>query len=346
MSEWVLIIDDDASALRAASHILVSAGMRASAIKSGEEALARLKSGAIACDLILLDIHMPGMDGFEILRHLKADPALAPIPVMFLTADDDSAQETKGLEAGAVDFIKKPFVPSVLVTRSRRTIEYTRLRNDLEAQVRQKSAAVVEQQERLARMSLQVVLALSGAVDAKDAYTKSHSRRVAEYARTIALRYGYDEKRAQRIYTIGLLHDIGKIGVPSAIINKPGRLTDEEYEIIKTHTTIGDQILKNMPDFPEFAIGARWHHERFDGHGYPDGLAGTDIPEEARIIAVADAYDAMSSRRSYRDALPQDVVRAEIVRCSGTQFDPTFAEIWLSVIDEDGDYRLSQRDDA
>ena len=220
--------------------------------------------------------------------------------------------------------------------------ELARLRRELENEVRKKTAELIEQREKLRRLNIQIVMTLAGAVDAKDKYTSGHAFRVAEYSREIARRFGYDEERAQGIYMIGLLHDIGKIGIPDAIINKPTELSDEEYELTKHHPEMGWQILQNIPEFPELAIGARWHHERFDGKGYPDGIAGEDIPEEARIIAVADSYDTMSSRRSYRDVMEQAVVREEIRNGSGTQFDPRFAKIMLEMIDEDKDYKMRQ----
>ncbi len=150
-------------------------------------------------------------------------------------------------------------------------------------------------------------------------------------------------KEQSDIFIIGLLHDVGKIGVPDSVINKPGALSDEEFEYIKRHPVIGSQILKNINEMPKLSIGARWHHERYDGSGYPDGLAGEEIPEEARIIAVADAYDAMSSNRSYRNSMPQEKIRSEIERGSGTQFDPRFAEIMLKMIDEDKSYTMRER---
>ena len=140
-----------------------------------------------------------------------------------------------------------------------------------------------------------------------------------------------------------MLHDIGKIGISNEIINKTGKLTDEEYEIIKTHPSIGGDILSNISEIPNIAIGARWHHERYDGKGYPDGLKGKDIPELARIIGVADAYDAMTSKRSYRDVLSQEIVRLEIEKGKGTQFDPVFAEIMLEMIDEDKNYDMHEK---
>ena len=145
------------------------------------------------------------------------------------------------------------------------------------------------------------------------------------------------------IYMMGLLHDVGKIGIPDAVINKPARLTDEEFEIIKNHPVMGARILKNIREMPKLATGARWHHERYAGGGYPDGLSGEDIPEEARIIAVADAYDAMTSRRSYRDVMSQEHVRGEIEKGRGTQFDPRFADIMLAMIDEDTEYNMREK---
>ena len=190
---------------------------------------------------------------------------------------------------------------------------------------------------------IHVVASLADAIDAKDAYTNGHSRRVAEYSREIARRFGYDENAQSKVYMMGLLHDVGKIGVPDAVINKTGKLTDEEFEMIKAHPGIGSRILENIREMPELSAGARWHHERYNGRGYPDGLAGKDIPEEARIIAVADAYDAMSSNRSYRNTLPQEVIRGEIEKGKSGQFDPTFADIMLAMIDEDKDYNMRDK---
>ena len=186
---------------------------------------------------------------------------------------------------------------------------------------------------------------LSNAVDAKDYYTNGHSIRVAEYSRLLAQRLGLSKDRQEEIYYAGLLHDIGKIRVPDSIIKKEGKLTDEEYEYIKLHPVSGYHILKEISASSDIAIGAKYHHERYDGKGYPNGLEGENIPEIARILGVADAYDAMSSNRCYRKALPQDVVRAEMVKGRGTQFDPNIADIMLDIIDEDKDYRLKQDDE-
>lgn len=341
MSDWILVIDDDTSNLRMASRILGAEQMRVSCLKSGEDAIQFLQENRP--DLILLDIHMPGMDGFETIAAVRQNKETADIPVIFLTADDDSETEKRGLESGAMDFIKKPFVPEVLLLRVRHTIELIRLQTNLSHEVEKKTQEVRMQHEKLNRISMQIVTALSGAIDAKDTYTNGHSTRVAGYSREIARRAGLSEEAQNDIYMMGLLHDVGKIGMPDAIINKPTKLTDEEYSIIKNHPIMGAGILKNITEFPKLVTGARWHHERYDGKGYPDGIAGEDIPVEARIIAVADAYDAMSSRRSYRNVLAQETVRSEVEKGKGTQFDPVFAEIMLAMIDEDTDYRMRER---
>ena len=188
----------------------------------------------------------------------------------------------------------------------------------------------------------QTAIALVSAIDAKDNYTQGHSVRVAEYSRKIAELSGKNKKECDDIYYAALLHDVGKIGIPDNIINKQGKLTPEEYAEIKTHTVIGDQILANISNYIHLSTAARYHHERYDGAGYPDGLKGTEIPELARIISVADAYDAMTSNRSYRRMLSQEEVRNELVRCSGTQFDPDFARIMIRLVDQDTEYRMRE----
>ena len=337
MADWVVVVDDDIMNLKMAGHILSKNNMRVTALKSGQALLDYIKENETP-DLILLDINMPEMDGFETLKKLREQEAgQEEIPVIFLTANDDENSETRGLSLGAMDFIKKPFVPEVLTLRVRHIIDLIRLQRNLSQEVAKKT----EENEKL---FMHVVHSLADAIDAKDTYTNGHSGRVAKYSKEIARRYGYSEKAQGDIYMMGLLHDVGKIGVPDAVINKPAKLTDEEFALIKNHPVMGARILKNIKEMPALAIGARWHHERFGGGGYPDGLSGSDIPEEARIIAVADAYDAMSSRRSYRDVLPQEVVRGEIEKGKGTQFDPKFADIMLSMIDEDTEYTMKEAD--
>ena len=333
MADWVVVVDDDVVNLKMAGTILSKHGMRVTALKSGTALLDYVHDNQP--DLILLDIKMPVLDGFETLERLKGSSDTAGIPVIFLTADENEASETRGLQLGAMDFIKKPFVPDVLVLRVKHTIELVRLQRNLAAEVDRKT-------RENKNLSLNIVKALAQAIDAKDAYTNGHSERVAEYSREIAKRYGYSEEQQDGIYMMGILHDVGKIGVPDAVINKPERLTDEEYDLIKQHPVLGENILKKIREMPKLSIGARWHHERYDGKGYPDGLVGTDILEEARIIAVADAYDAMTSRRSYRGILSQEHVRAEIEKGKGSQFDPVFADIMLQMISEDEGFTMQE----
>ena len=202
------------------------------------------------------------------------------------------------------------------------------------------------EQASMKRLFEQTAEALASAIDAKDKYTHGHSARVAGYSKMIAKMVGKDEKECDEIYYAALLHDIGKIGVSDAIINKKGKLTEEEYDAIKAHTVIGKQILSSIVEFPYLSIGAHHHHERFDGRGYPDKLKGSDIPELARIIAVADAYDAMTSKRSYRDPLPQAKVREILIEEMGAQFDPLFATQMIHMIDQDQEYNMREKEDV
>lgn len=208
--------------------------------------------------------------------------------------------------------------------------------------VRYKINILNHEKEKLKILYSEITQAFTSTIDAKDKYTRGHSNRVALYSKMIAQRMGKTEEEQEQIYMTAILHDIGKIGIPDSIINKPGKLTDEEYKIIKQHPTIGSEILSGITTIKEIYKGARWHHERFDGSGYPDGLKGYDIPEEARIIGVADAYDAMTSNRSYRNLLPQDVVRNEILKGKGVQFDPEIADIMISIINEDTEFKLHE----
>lgn len=205
-----------------------------------------------------------------------------------------------------------------------------------------KNEKLEDMRERQERLNYELIDVLCGAVEAKDIYTRGHSLRVAQYAREIMYRLGGDEEAQEEVYCIGILHDVGKISVKDEIINKKGRLTDEEYDQIKLHTIAGYQILKGVDLIPDLAVGARWHHERYDGTGYPNGLSGENIPLIARIISVADAYDAMTSNRSYHSVMPQSEVREQIVKGMGTQFDPKIAQIMLDMIDEDMQYNMKQ----
>ena len=298
-----------------------------------------IKDNRLYCiELIDMDERIALQTLVDVIEGGKAAPqgvAAAREQYEFLTGDEDVRTETEGLHAGAADFIRKPFAAEVLLKRVRNIIELNRLHERMADEIRAKT-------EKLSHAYLQIVQALAASVDAKDRYTHGHSSRVAKYAREIAMRAGFSDREQDGIYMMGLLHDVGKIGIPDAIINKTSRLTDEEFAQIKTHPAVGAEILAKITDLPELKTGARWHHERYDGRGYPDGLAGEAIPEVARIIAVADTYDAMTSNRSYRGQLPQAQVRAEIERCRGSQFDPRFADIMLAMIDEDTDFIMRE----
>lgn len=329
----VVVVDDDIINLQVAGKILSSGGIHVTALRSGEALFNYLEKENDLPNLILLDCKMPGMSGFDCIRKLHSlESAASKIPVIFLTADESEGAEKEGLSLGAMDFIRKPFVPEVLRLRVNNLIELVTLQNQLYSEVEQKTRENKD-------LFLQVVSSLAAAIDTKDEYTKGHSSRVAEYARMIAKRSGFPDARQDEIYMLGLLHDVGKIGIPVGLLNKPGTLTDEEFAQIRKHSAMGASILKNIENNPKFEQCAMYHHERYDGSGYPSGLKGTEIPEEARIIAVADAYDAMSSDRSYRSHLTQDEIKNELELGMGTQFDPKFAGVMLAIVEEDTEYK-------
>ena len=326
----ILVIDDEPMNCAMVDNIL-NRYYRVVTVLSGEEGIIHAQEDNPA--LILLDVNLMSMNGFDVMRALQSVEETAEIPVVFMTADDSGEAEIRGFKSGASDFVRKPYIPEVLLSRVRRIVELTSLQKHLRREISR-------QTEKVGHLSREVMLALSKAVDAKDKYTNDHSQRVAKYSAWLGKQLGKSRKEQDDLYIIGLLHDVGKIGVHEEIINKPGRLTDEEYAEIKSHTTVGYEILKVITEMPEAARCARWHHERYDGRGYPDGLSGTDIPELARIISVADAYDAMTSRRAYQALKPQSEVREEIIRCKGTQFDPVIADAMVRIIDEDVNYNL------
>jgi putative two-component system response regulator len=333
---WVVIVDDDKDTCEHNALILEKTGIKVTKLGSGVELLNYVEGLVPLPDLVLLDVIMPQMTGLETLEKLRQRPEPeCSLPVIFLTGEDDLGTEKRALKLGAVDFIRKPAIPDILLLRVERMIEFERMKRDLTKEVAKRTRENIS-------LTLHVVQTLAEAIDAKDTYTNGHSGRVAAYSKEIAKRYGYDESHQDEIYMMGLLHDVGKIGVPDWIINKTSRLTDEEFAEIKKHPVVGNKILKNIKEMPNLSFGARWHHERIDGRGYPDGLKGNEIPEEARIIAVADAYDAMTSNRSYRDLMPREKVREQIVNGKGTQFDERFADIMLEMIDEDTEYTMRE----
>ena len=334
----VLIVDDDRISLNMTKAVLNEYGFIAHTASSGQEGIEM--AAKLAPHLILLDKQMPEMDGFGTLARLRERTDTFSIPVVFLTGMDDKENEIRCFEAGAEDFITKPFVPEVVVQRIMRIIEHNTLLRDLDNIVAERTSELSASEASRRRLSDQIIYALAGAVDAKDEYTNGHSRRVAEYAVMIADAIGRNEAYKEELYYMGLLHDVGKIGIPDDIIHKTSGLTDEEYQTIRRHPEIGANILETIEEMPHLSIGAHYHHERFDGRGYPEGLKGYDIPEQARILAVADSYDAMTSTRTYHDVKPQDYARSEIKKGMGTQFDPAIAEVMLELIDKDAEFTM------
>ena len=341
MRQTTVLVVDGSESDRQKLHQILDPRVQLEEAKSGMEALTFVVQHHV--DLMLLASILPDMDGFEVLRRLNLEPRFKELPIIITTHEHSQKAEAAVAMAGGFDIIRKPFVPIIVVKKVEQVLEMEYLHRNLKKEVHRQTKLAEDRLASSERLFEETVMALAKTIDAKDAYTRGHSQRVARYARHIAFKLGWLEEEQRKIYFMGLLHDIGKIGVPEAIINKTARLTDEEYSKIKQHTVIGSEILELVAEFPELAIGARSHHERYDGKGYPDGFAGSRIPIYARVIAVADAYDAMTSKRSYRGVLPQDVVRGEIAKGRGTQFDPQFADVMLQIIDEDEEYILHER---
>lgn len=318
----ILVVDDNKTNLTLVKNEL-SKKYQVTPVISGFQALKFLEKKLP--DLILLDLSMPEMDGRETMNRIRENGRWAKIPIIFLTADSTPETEEQCLADGADDFIAKPFVPQVMQRRVERILELYELRNNLEIRLAQK-------ERQVERVTLNAVMAIANMIEAKDAYTSGHSNRVAKCAVAIAAHLGVDEEELINIKYMALLHDIGKIGVPDAVLNKPLSLDDEEFAIMKKHPAKGFDILKNFSTIPNLHYGALYHHERYDGKGYPIGLQGEDIPFQARIIAIADTYDAMTSDRSYRKALSTDVVIEELSKSRGVQFDPQIVDVFIGML--------------
>lgn len=318
----ILIVDDDRLSLKVASDILEDE-YDVDCVICGEDSLTYLKENTP--DLILMDLHMPGMGGKAAISQIMSSKTLCKIPIICLTADSKPETEIQCLTMGALDYITKPFVPQVTKSRISRVIELNELRNHLEEQLNKKTAL-------LEQVTVNFIMAIAHTIDAKDAYTSGHSLRVAKCAEEIAKALGWNEEQVLNIHYIALLHDIGKIGIPDAILNKPSHLTDDEFNIIKRHPIIGHAILKDIRIIEQVSEGAMYHHERYDGTGYPHGLKGEEIPLCARIVGIADAYDAMTSNRVYRAKLSDEMVIAEFEKFKGTQFDPELTELFLNML--------------
>lgn len=335
MKKIILIVDDDRLTLSTAQSLLGET-YKVIAVNSGKQAYKYLDRHTP--DLILLDINMPEIGGFEVMRALQADPRWKKVPVIFLTADRSSETEVECFRMGAFDFITKPFEPQIMLIRIKSTLELDGYRKDLQRRLDEKT-------REMERITIQAIMTVANTVDAKDDYTKGHSLRVAAYAELMAQRLGWSEEEVQNIYYVAMLHDVGKIGVPDAVLNKPFKLTDLEFRLIRNHTTIGSEILKDFRMFPNVDVGAKYHHERYDGKGYPEGLKAESIPLVARIIALVDSYDAMTSNRVYRRRLSDDIVMQELEKGKGSQWDPDLVDIFMELIKEGALERLWMKED-
>ena len=312
-SGTILVVDDEPANVDLVQSYLKANSYKVIKAYSGEEALK--KAFADPPDLILLDVMMPGISGFEICRRLKSDNRTQLIPVILLTALQDFQSKIQGLEAGADEFLSKPFNLTELLTRVRNLLRIKRLTDQLE-------------------QTESVIFALARAVEAKDSYTKEHILRIANYAERLGRALNLESQEILAIRYGGILHDIGKIGVSEAILRKPGPLTEQEWLEIRKHPIIGESIIQPMRFANKVGPIVRGHHERWDGKGYPDGLKEKAIPLGARIVALVDSYDAMTTDRPYRKALSVKRACREIEQDAGSKFDPELVPIFLKLLKE------------
>ncbi len=310
----ILVVDDEASNLHLLRQILQDQ-YRLLFAKDGKRALelARLERP----DLILLDVMMPGMTGHEVCRQLKSEPANAAIPVIFVTALSDTADELEGFNAGAVDYIAKPVSPPIVKARVRTHLSLVRM-------------------DELKETRLQIVQRLGLAAEYKDNETGLHVIRMSHYAQVLSLAQGMSQDDAETMLNAAPMHDVGKIGIPDSILQKPGPLDADEWEIMKTHPSIGADII-GVHEHGLLAMArniALTHHEKWDGSGYPAGLSGTAIPLEGRIVAIADVFDALTTVRPYKTAWPVEKVIAWLQEQRGRHFDPELIDLFLTKMPE------------
>ncbi|NUN60346.1 MAG: two-component system response regulator [Burkholderiaceae bacterium] len=344
----VLVVDDTPDNLALMSELL-GERYRVKVANSGERALKAAQSDPVP-DLVLLDIMMPGMDGYEVCRQLKASAATQGIPVIFLTARADTEDERKGFELGAVDYITKPVSPPIVQARV-----HTHLALKATADFLRDKSAYLEREVALRTLEVQAIqdvtiMAMASLAETRDDETGNHIRRTQLYVKALAERLRthprfeavLNSHMIELLYKSAPLHDIGKIGVSDAILLKPGKLTDSEFETIKQHTVLGRKAIEGA----ERRLGMRVrflnvakdmacsHHERWDGAGYPMGLAGDAIPVPARLMAVADVYDAVISHRVYKTAGTHEQACGSIVKGRGTQFDPDVVDAFIDIADD------------
>jgi putative two-component system response regulator len=340
----ILIVDDTPENLTVLGELLQPT-YRVRAANSGRRAL-QIAAGELQPDLILLDVMMPEMDGYAVLGRLREDPRTRDIPVIFVTAMDATEDEERGLDGGAVDYITKPLRPAIVTARIRTQLEIKRARDLLRNQNTWLEAEVAKRMSENRLIQEVSIHALARLAETRDPETGNHLHRTQDYVRTL----GQDLKDHPRFSaflterTIDLLaisaplHDIGKVGIPDHILLKPGKLTPEEWEIMKTHAKLGSEAIEQAErdaahpvEFLTLAKEiAHYHHEKWDGSGYPEGLAGDAIPLSARLMALADVFDALISRRAYKPPMPFEQARDIIAEERGRHFDPDVVEAFLS----------------
>ena len=311
----ILVADDDAAMRALLRASLERANYQVRDVEDGRAVLAEVS--ARVPDVALIDVGMPVMDGLEVTRRLREQPATALLPIILVTARGRTEDKVAGLDAGASDFITKPFEPAELLARVRTNLRLSSALTRLES-------------------TQDVLVALANAVEAKDPLTEHHCDRVADLALTIANAARLDDDAVEAIGYGAVLHDIGKIGIPEAILMKRGVLTDLEREDMQRHPLIGADILRPLRLGQLVAPIVRGHHEQWDGSGYPDGLRGEEIPMGARVVALADAYDAMTHDRPYRAGLTAAAARDELRRARGIQFDAQLVDLLLDILNEPG----------
>lgn len=281
----VLVADDEKEAVTILAEVLKRQGYIVKTATDGKQALEIIEEGKI--DLAIIDVFMPYLSGIEICRQVKSNPRRRLLPIVMITGLGDEKDKVEALEAGTDDFLNKPFNFTELLPRLRSLLRMKFLNEQLDS-------------------AENVIYALARAIEAKDKYTQGHTERVSGYASRLGEQLKLSSKEVEALYSGGILHDIGKIGVPDAILNKPGKLTEEEFAVIKKHPLVGAEICQPLKSLRQVIPIIRHHHEKMDGSGYPDGLAGEEIPLLARIMAIVDVYDALTSERSYRRALSID----------------------------------------
>ena len=333
----IFVLDDNPINLLLMNKLLYKAGYTKVTTSSRPET-AEADIVAQCPDLIILDLNMPIMDGYEVLQRIRSNDKIRGfLPVLVFTADASGAARSKALELGASDFLTKPGDPDEIRLRVRNFLTMRYYHRQLENQNAALEQRVQERTKSLYEAQLEVVHRLALAGDYRDDDTGEHCRRVGDLCGEIALAYGLEPAHAELVRLAAPLHDIGKVGVSDLILNKPGRLTDEEMATMRRHTELGASILRNSrSEILQMAFKiALTHHERWDGNGYCARLSGDSIPIEGRIVAVADVFDALTHDRPYKQAWPVDEARAEIMRCSGTQFDPQVVAAFLKVVGEE-----------